>query len=151
MAITCEDDKDIIIYALEKIISYARQHQYMFLAQSVWQISSIIGLQSGLVIHIDNFRVQNNLVTSAETNPEIGIQEISIHPSRGSKINKSDSSINKKHLCQGGMAPSEWTRFVSAVKDTPLADYSTPGVNTTRCVAYRPPIAASSRSVGLLV
>jgi len=59
--------------------------------------------------------------------------------------------ISKKHLRQGGMAPSEWTRSVRAVRDTPVADYSAPGVNTTRCVAYRPPIAVSSRSVGLLV
>jgi hypothetical protein len=35
------------------------------------------------------------------------------------------------------------TGCVRAVRDTPVADYSTPGVNTTRRVAYRPPIAGS--------
>ena len=51
--------------------------------------------------------------------------------------------ISKKHFCPGGMAPSEWTRSVRAVRDTPVADYSAPGVNTTRRVAHRPPIAVS--------
>jgi len=51
--------------------------------------------------------------------------------------------ISKKHFRPGGMAASEWTRSVRAVTDTPVADYSAPGVNTTRRVAYRPPIAVS--------
>jgi len=58
--------------------------------------------------------------------------------------------ISKKHFRPGGMAPSEWTRSVRAVRDTPVAGYSAPGVNTTCRVASRPPIAVSSRSVGLL-
>ena len=49
--------------------------------------------------------------------------------------------ISKKHFCPSGMALSEWTRSVRAVRDTPVADYSVPGVNTTHRVAYRPPIA----------
>jgi hypothetical protein len=32
---------------------------------------------------------------------------------------------------------------VRAVRDTPVADYSAPGVNTTRLVVSRPPIAVS--------
>jgi len=51
--------------------------------------------------------------------------------------------ISKKHFRLGGMAPSEWTRSVRAVRDTPVADYSAPGVNTTRRVAHRRPIAVS--------
>ena len=51
--------------------------------------------------------------------------------------------ISKKHFRPGGMAPSEWTRSVRAVRDPPVADYSAPGVNTTRRVAHRPPIAVS--------
>ena len=30
------------------------------------------------------------------------------------------------------MAPSVWTQSVRAIRDTPVADYSAPGVNTTR-------------------
>jgi hypothetical protein len=43
MTITFANDNDVIIYALEKILSYARDTQYIFLAQSVWWITSIIG------------------------------------------------------------------------------------------------------------
>jgi hypothetical protein len=33
-------------------------------------------------------------------------------------------SISKKYFRPGGMALSEWTRSVRAVRDTPVADYS---------------------------
>jgi len=51
--------------------------------------------------------------------------------------------FSKKHFRPGGMAPSEWTRSVRAVRDTLVADYSAPGVNTTRHVAHRPSITVS--------
>jgi hypothetical protein len=51
--------------------------------------------------------------------------------------------ISKKHFHPGGMAASEWMCSIRAVRDTPVADYSVPGVNTTHRVAYRPPIAIS--------
>jgi len=51
--------------------------------------------------------------------------------------------ISKEHFRPGGMAPSEWTRSVRAVRDTPVEDDSAPGVNTTGRVAYCPPIAVS--------
>jgi len=53
------------------------------------------------------------------------------------------NDFSKKHFRPGAMAASEWTRSVRAVRDTSVADYSTPGINTTRRVAYRPPIAVS--------
>jgi len=49
--------------------------------------------------------------------------------------------IREKYFCLEGMAPSDWTGSVRAVRDTPVADYSAPGLNTTRRIAYRPPIA----------
>jgi len=54
-----------------------------------------------------------------------------------------EKNISKKHFRPGGMPPSEWTRSVRAVRDTPVADYSAPSVNTTRRIPYRPPIAVS--------
>jgi hypothetical protein len=51
--------------------------------------------------------------------------------------------ISKTHFRPGGMRASELTRSVRAVSDTPVADYSAPGVNTTRRVVYRPPMAVS--------
>jgi hypothetical protein len=64
MTICFEGHKDSIIFTLEKIISYARNNQYIFLAQSIWWISSIIGLQQELVIHIDNLRLRSNIGSS---------------------------------------------------------------------------------------
>jgi hypothetical protein len=51
--------------------------------------------------------------------------------------------ISKKHFRLGGMAASEWTRSVRAVRDTQVANYSPPGANTTHRVAYRPLTAVS--------
>jgi hypothetical protein len=61
------------------------------------------------------------------------------------------AAISKKHFRPGGMAPSEWTRSIRAVRDTPVADYSTPGVNATRRVAYCPTIAVSPFLLALSV
>jgi len=54
MTISFEIDNEVIVYALAKIISFARANQYIFLAQSICWISSIIGLQPGLITYIDN-------------------------------------------------------------------------------------------------
>jgi hypothetical protein len=63
MTITIENDNVVIVYALEKVISYARKTQQVVVAQCVWWLASIIGLQQGLVIHIDNQRARaENLV-----------------------------------------------------------------------------------------
>jgi len=49
------------------------------------------------------------------------------------------------------MAPSEWTRCVIAVRDTTVADYSMPGVNTMRRIAFRLPMAVSPFLLAVLV
>jgi hypothetical protein len=54
MTITFGNDSDVIVYALEKIISFARENQYLVVANCVWWIAGIIGLDSGLTIFIDN-------------------------------------------------------------------------------------------------
>jgi len=54
MTITFENDTDIIVYALEKVISYARRTQQIFVAQCVWWLASIIGLEQGLITYVDN-------------------------------------------------------------------------------------------------
>ena len=58
---------------------------------------------------------------------------------------------SKRYFCPGGMAPSELTHSVRAVTDTPVVDYSAPGLNTTGCVAYRPLIAVSPFLLALSV
>ena len=59
--------------------------------------------------------------------------------------------ISKKYFRPGGIAPSEWTRSVRAVRDTPGADYSAPGIKTTHRVTYRSPIAVSPFLLALSV
>jgi hypothetical protein len=56
MTITFENESDVIIYAFEKVISYARQNQQIFVAQCIWWLVSIIGLEQGLINYIDNLR-----------------------------------------------------------------------------------------------
>jgi hypothetical protein len=58
MPITFEKDNDVIRYALEKIISYPRDNQHIFIAQCVWWLASSIGLQEELVIDIHNLRIR---------------------------------------------------------------------------------------------
>lgn len=69
MTITFENDNDIIVYALEKVISYARRKQHLFLAQCVWWLASVIGLEQGLVTHIDNLYTRE-IQTTKEISPE---------------------------------------------------------------------------------
>jgi hypothetical protein len=73
MTITFENNNDVIVYALENIIAFARDNHYIFLAQSVWWISSILGLQQGLIRHIDNIRERSNILDQE-------IREISTTP-----------------------------------------------------------------------
>jgi hypothetical protein len=54
MTITFDNDNDVIVYAFKKVIAYARRTQQIFVAQCVWWLASAVGLESGLVIHIDN-------------------------------------------------------------------------------------------------
>jgi len=61
MILNFKNDSEVIIYALEKIISFAQQNQYFFVASCVWWIASVIGLDTGLIRYIDNLvRAGNN-------------------------------------------------------------------------------------------
>jgi len=51
--------------------------------------------------------------------------------------------ISQKQFRTGGVAVSEGTRSVRAVRDSPVAYYSAPGANMMRRVAYHPPITVS--------
>jgi hypothetical protein len=66
MTITFENDSDVIVYALEKIISFARENQYLFVANCAWFLAAIIGLDEGLVIHIDNLANRNRISNRRE-------------------------------------------------------------------------------------
>jgi hypothetical protein len=72
MTITFENDNDVIIYGLEKVISYARRNQQIFVAQCVWWLASIIGLESELVNYIDNIQSRINVAIVPKKTPSIG-------------------------------------------------------------------------------
>jgi len=75
MTITFENDSDVIVYALEKVLSYASRTQQIIVAQCVWWLASIIGLEPGLIIHIDNLRKREH---SAPLKENSGF----VHPDR---------------------------------------------------------------------
>jgi len=54
MTITFENDNDVIVYTLEKVISFARRTQQIFVAQCICWLASITGLEWELEIHISN-------------------------------------------------------------------------------------------------
>jgi len=54
MPITFEKDNNVIVYAFEKIIAFCWDNQYIYIAQCIWWISSVVRLQQGITIHIDN-------------------------------------------------------------------------------------------------
>jgi hypothetical protein len=56
MTITFENDSDVIVYALKKIISFAKENHYLFVANCAWWIAAVFGLNTGLTNHIDNLR-----------------------------------------------------------------------------------------------
>jgi len=56
MPVTFENDNDIIVYALECVIAHARRTQHIFVAQCLWWLASIIGLEKELVSRIDRLQ-----------------------------------------------------------------------------------------------
>jgi len=78
MTMSFKNDNHVIVYSLEKIISFARKNQYIFLAQSIWWISSIIRLQPALITYIDNLQSRSEkekiwckvTITSRDEAPE---------------------------------------------------------------------------------
>jgi hypothetical protein len=79
MTITFENDNDVIVYALEKVISHARNTQQIFVAQCIWWLASIIGLEKELISYIDNLPQRENVGS---------LQDYSgnVHPDRAQQI-----------------------------------------------------------------
>jgi len=72
MTVTFENDNNVIVYALVKVISHARRTQQIFVAQCVWWLASIIGLEQGLVNYIDNIQSRRNVTVNPEEALSIG-------------------------------------------------------------------------------
>jgi len=108
MTINFEKEIDIIVYALEKIICYTRDNHYIFVAQRVWWIATVIGLSEELATHIDNLRIrfevsqiisEEDQLSSGQALPNllskhlnITTQESCIHTDRIPQINKDSES-----------------------------------------------------------
>jgi hypothetical protein len=71
MTITFANNNDVIVYALAKIISYAQDTQQVFVAQCVWWLVSVIGLEQGLVHFIDNLQARAETAVVPEENPVV--------------------------------------------------------------------------------
>jgi hypothetical protein len=72
MTITFKSDNNIIIYTLQKIIAFARQHHFIFVAQCIGWLATIIELEPGLRTHIDNLCQCYNLSS------KVAMEELSI-------------------------------------------------------------------------
>ena len=58
--------------------------------------------------------------------------------------------VSKEKLRPGGLAPSEWTQSINAIRDILVAAYSVPSANIMRRVAYHPPIVVTPFLLALL-
>jgi hypothetical protein len=97
MPITFESDNDVIVYALEKIISYARRSQQIFIAQCEWWLASVIGLEQRLISHIDTLQRWQDLTSptkAPEERQEVPEQDLShqqVHPDRVAQVSSGRS------------------------------------------------------------
>jgi len=78
MPITFGNDSDVIVYALEKIIFFARNIQYLFVGNCVWCIAGIIGLDDNLRIHIDNLTLRERTIRGVSSTPRDIARNISL-------------------------------------------------------------------------
>jgi len=78
MTITFENDSDVIVYSLEKIISFARNVQYLVVANCVWWIAGVIGLEEGLRNHIDNLTSRGKKIRGVSSTPQDIARDISV-------------------------------------------------------------------------
>jgi hypothetical protein len=90
MTLNFENENDVVVSALEKVIAHPRRSQHIFVAQCVWWLASIIGLEQGLVIHIDNVHSRLSKVPQEGNKPSQDKAETSdsketsgsVHPDR---------------------------------------------------------------------
>jgi predicted solute-binding protein len=102
--ITFENDNDHIVYVLDNIISFARNHQYFFVAAWVWWLSSIIGLQNGLIKYFDNLELTTEQFKQLPI--PIGIEKRPSHPDGATQIettieDSSESAVKEPETLEG--------------------------------------------------
>jgi hypothetical protein len=120
MTITFKNDNDVIVYALETVISYARRTQQIFVAQRVWWLASIIGLEEALVTHVDILHGRTT-VRKEHTTKEARDSVIPTIPeTQGSEVQKAKENHQDKILkeCVEYLKDSRRLREVAALKAT---------------------------------
>ena len=130
MTITFENDNDVIVYALEKIISYARRTQHIFVAQCVWWLASVIGLEGGLVNHIGNLRKETDIVppelsgnsketTTVKSTDEVSETVTNIHPDRVAQVtNTREVSATPRDLAEDKRLDQVLDRAEQTIKES---------------------------------
>ena len=133
MTITFENDNDVIVYAFEKVISYARRTQQIFVAQVVWWLASIVGLEQGLITYIDTIQSRVEVSVRSEQVPEepaIAItKSVSPQPrdiqeeSRQDQVLRECEEFLRKSRRERDIATlrSEGTRQTGRINSTPIS------------------------------
>jgi len=113
VTITFENENDVILYASHRIISYAKKNHYIFVTQCIWWISSIIGLQQGMVTHINNLKTWERLNQEVHPIKTDRAPEDIVHPSRVSQI-QDLNSISRKSESTQSESPEidQWDRIL---------------------------------------
>jgi hypothetical protein len=118
MTVTFENDNEVIFYALEMIISFARNSQQIFVAQCVWWLASIIGLEDALVNHIDTLHGQTT-VRKEHTAKEVSDPVIQNTPEiQGTKVLEPKEDHRDKILkeCEEYLRDSRRLRRIATLK-----------------------------------
>ena len=88
LTITLENGNDVIVYALEKVISYSKRMKQILVAHCVWWLASVIGLEQGFIIYIDylqkRFEISHDkaALVSETRIPQKVTATSNIHPER---------------------------------------------------------------------
>jgi len=115
MTITFKDDKDVIVYALEKIISYARRTQQIFVAHCVWWLASVIGLEQGLITYIDNLQSRVEVGVTPEEPVVVDRKTTSPDPRDIQEEDRQDKVLRE---CEEYLRDSRQQRKIAALKAT---------------------------------
>jgi hypothetical protein len=114
MTITFENDNDVIVYALEKVMAYARRTQQIFVAQCVWWLASVIGLEIRLIAFIDNPRSRIDVTVIPEKVPSVG-RTVSPTPRDNQEDERQDKILEE---CEEYLKDSRRLRDIAALKAT---------------------------------
>jgi hypothetical protein len=108
MPIIFKNDNNVIVYTLEKVISYTQRSQQIFVAQCVWWLVSIIKLKQGLITDIDNLRTRSEMVSIPKDVP-ITTKKL---PAKGSS-SRQDRILEE---CEEYLRDSRWLLNLAKLK-----------------------------------